>query len=87
MRQVQAYVDSLNPQPADPELLRLQLLHRAAFGNLEITNARPELVVMAPEGYWRAYLANRGAGDWLPAMLELCDRVSAHSAPRLRADA
>ena len=38
-REVQRYVESLDPQPPDPELLRLQLLHWAAFGYLVIPNA------------------------------------------------
>jgi Phytanoyl-CoA dioxygenase (PhyH) len=42
---VQRYVDSLDPQPGNPELLRLQLLHWAAFGYLVLPGAiEPALI-------------------------------------------
>lgn len=43
--EVQRYVDSLDPQPADPDLLRLQLLHWSAFGYLVLPKAiEPALI-------------------------------------------
>jgi hypothetical protein len=39
MHAVQRYVDSLVPQPEDPELLRMQLLHWMAFGFVIIPGA------------------------------------------------
>jgi hypothetical protein len=36
--------------------------------NLQISHTRPDLIVMAPNDYWRSYLSKPSAGDWLPVI-------------------
>jgi hypothetical protein len=38
---------------------------------LELTEARPALVVMAPADYWVGYLQHRKAGEWVSAIRDL----------------
>ena len=39
--------------------------------DMELTEARPALVVMAPAGYWSGYLSHPKAGQWLSALRDL----------------
>jgi len=47
---------------------------RSTF-NLDFSQPRPDLIVMAPQDYWHDYLGKPSAGDWLVVLEALIDEL------------
>lgn len=43
--------------------------------HFELTQPRPDLIVLAPKPYWDYYLNKPSAGDWLPVFENLIDQL------------
>ncbi len=47
----------------------------AALHGVDLSLARPALIVLAPEDYWTKYLENPKTGAWRPALRDLASRI------------
>ncbi len=43
---------------------------------LQLSATAPALVVLAPEDYWINYLKNQKAGDWLPELINMSNKLT-----------
>jgi hypothetical protein len=44
--------------------------------DIQFSNKTPVLVVLAPDGYWINYLTNKKAGNWLPELVKMSNKLN-----------